>query len=468
MQQNMDVLIIGGGVAGLTAAIGLIDQGFKVTLIEGSDSLGGRAQSMTDRTTGERVDLGPHVMVTQYRNMLKLLENLGTEKQVVWQRRPHLILVDKPEPVVMRLRSLPAPLHFAPSMLNVPQVSWADLFSNRRVLWQLMRLDEEGILELDEINAEQHLREMGVSERALDWFWRSAAMTIMNAPLELCSAGALLRFIRYLGGRNDYQVGFAGEGLGDLFAPEAARRIRASGGQVLLDTSVAALVTEDGRELRARFCIVATPLESLLSLVPDDWPLRYETFANLDRFKPSPYICTYLWFAGKLTKEPFWTKVWSPDNLNYDFYDLSNIKPSLAGKSSVIACNCMYSLKSDLLTDEEIVSRTQAEVAEYLPAAAQMEIQHARVHRVPMGIPVPAPGTEKARPDTTTPIPGLYLAGDWINTGLPSSMESAARSGWMAAEQVLAKIGRPCALAQPLPKLTGLAWALGRKGGKQG
>lgn len=474
MQQDMDVLVIGGGVAGLTASIGLIGQGLKVVLVEQSSDLGGRARSMTDGFTGDRVDIGPHIIVSQYRNMLRLLEILGTSNQVVWQEWPHLILVDRPGPVVMRLRKLPAPLHFAPSLLKVPQVSWADLFSNRRVLWGLMRLDERDILELDEVNAEQHLRQMGVSERAIDWFWRSAAMTIMNAPLELCSAGALLRFVRYLSARNDYQVGFAGQGLGDLFVPEAVRRIKASGGQVLLDTSVAELIAEDGvvtgarlrdgREIRARFCVAALPPEGLLSLLPGDWASRYQSFADLDRFKPSPYICTYLWFARKLTDEPFWAKVWSPDNLNYDFYDLSNIKPSLAGKPSVIACNCMHSVNADALTDEEIIRRTQAEVAEYLPEAARTEIRHARVHRIPMGIPIPAPGTEKARPDTVTPIPGLYLAGDWINTGLPSSMESAARSGWMAAEQVLAAAGRPCTLTQPLPKLTGLAWVVGKKG----
>ena len=80
-----------------------------------------------------------------------------------------------------------------------------------------------------------------------------------------------------------------------------------------------------------------------------------------------------------------------------------------------------------------------------------------------MGITKPTPGTEQIRPDTSTPIGGLYLAGDWINTGLPCSMESAARAGWLAAESVLAAAGQPCTLAQPLPQLTGLSQMLSKR-----
>jgi uncharacterized protein with NAD-binding domain and iron-sulfur cluster len=240
---------------------------------------------------------------------------------------------------------------------------------------------------------------------------------------------------------------------------------------VLMETTVAQLAVEDdaitgvrlgdGTLVRARACIAAVPPQDLLKLLPQPCIDRYEGFANLHKFKPSPYICTYLWFDRKLTEEAFWTKVWAPTNLNYDFYDLSNIKPELAGKPSLIASNCMYSYESAALSDDEIIRRTQAEVAEYLPDAAQAGILHARVHRIPMGITQPAPGTERLRPDTRTPLAGLYLAGDWTNTGLPSSMESACRAGWFAAEEVLAAAGRPCQLAQPLPELTGLARLVG-------
>ena len=366
-----DVVIVGGGLAGLTSAVALTDRGLSVTLVEASNVLGGRAQSLTDDLTGERVDLGPHILLSQYQNMLSLLKLLGTENQVVWQSLPRLILVDPPNTVVMRLWPLPAPLHFAPSFLNVPQVSWWDQLSNRRVMWQIHRLDESDVLRLDAVNAEQHLRSMGVKAQAIDWFWRTAAMTIMNVPLELCSAGALFRFVRYLIGRHDFLIGFSGVGLGDLFVPAAAEYIRAGGGQILMDTYVRQFFVEagrftgvrlgDGTEIRASACIAAVTPKALKDTLPPHWAIQHP-FVKLDHFEPSPYICTYLWFADKLTREPFWTKIWALNNLNYDFYDLSNIRPALAGSPSLIASNCMHSIESSCLSDADIIRKTRAEM----------------------------------------------------------------------------------------------------------
>lgn len=90
---------------------------------------------------------------------------------------------------------------------------------------------------------------------------------------------------------------------------------------------------------------------------------------------------------------------------------------------------------------------TRREIAEYLPEAARGRIRHARVHRIPMAIPCPHPGTERKRLPARTALRGLFLAGDWTRTGFPASMESAVRSGWLAAEAVLADAGRPRRLA---------------------
>src|SRR5690606_22987934 len=107
------------------------------------------------------------------------------------------------------MRRLPAPLHFMPSLLGIPQLSLGDLASNRYLIWKVMRLQERDIELLDATDAESYLRGMGVSAHSIDWFWRSACMTIMNVPLERCSAGAFLRFFRFMIGRNGYQPGFA-------------------------------------------------------------------------------------------------------------------------------------------------------------------------------------------------------------------------------------------------------------------
>lgn len=257
----------------------------------------------------------------------------------------------------------------------------------------------------------------------------------------------------------------------ELFVPQATAAIEAAGGRVLCNTAVAALtssdgaatgvVLADGTRLRARFCVAAVPPHDLARLLPEG-AARYPVFAALGDYEPSPYVSTYLWFARKLGRERFWARVWSPDTLSYDSYDLSNIRFGWAERPSVIASNIIYSHRAAAMTDDEIVAATVRELAEFLPAAARTEVVHARVHRIPLAKPCPLPGIEQKRPDARTPIRRLYLAGDWARTGLPMSMESAVRAGYLAAEQVLADAGRPRRLALAVPPLEGLVGWVGR------
>lgn len=463
---DADVIIIGGGIAGLTCATGLCDQGLKVILLERNSLLGGRARSWIDPATGDAIDLGPHILLSEYANMLQLLERLGSREQITWQPDKFITLVDQPHPTVVRMHRLPPPFHFLPAQLAVPQVSWLDLATNIRVLWQTLRMNEADVLDLDQVNAYDHLRRMGVSPRSIDWFWRTASLAILNVPLEQCSAGALLRFVRFFMGRRHFSVGFSATGLAELFAPQVTRVIAEAGGQLYLNTEVAALKTSgqsvtgvqlsDGRELQARHYVAALSPFELAKLVPPSWTRSLRPFSDLSTFKPCPYISSYLWFDRKLTQEMFWAKVWSPDQLNCDFYDLSNIRRGWHARPSVVACNIIHNAAAEALSDDEIIRRTVKEIAAFAPAAAQARIRHSTVHRISMSIPAPHPGTERLRPAVHTAIKGFWLAGDWLNTGLPCSMESATRSGWQAADRILAAEGRHSQWALPPPTMQGL------------
>jgi uncharacterized protein with NAD-binding domain and iron-sulfur cluster len=210
------------------------------------------------------------------------------------------------------------------------------------------------------------------------------------------------------------------------------------------------------RRLASTACIAALPAEDLRALIPDEWRSR-PPFAGMAAFEPCPYVSVYLWFDRKLTDDQLWTRLYAPPGLTSDFYDLSNIRPALAGKHSLTASNIIYSHRAAGLDDDEIIVVTRQELAEFAPEAAAATILHARMHRVPLSIHCPRPGTETLRPSADTPLPGLWLAGDWTNTALPASMESAVRSGALAAERVLASFGHPDRVALPPPALEGLA-----------
>ena len=464
--STVDVLIVGGGLAGLTAALALREQGLSLLVLERDTMLGGRAASWADPTTGDPVHIGPHILLSEYPNFLALLDLCGTRDQVAWQTGRFIRMVDGQREIDMTMADLPAPLHYAPSLLRDETVGHLDRLSNLPVSLLAARLSEEDVLRLDNVNAAAFLRSMGVTEWFLRRFWQFASMSIMNVPLELCSAGALLRFYRRLIGHRRYDVGFPRCGLGDLFGPPAQAMLEACGHRVELGAHVTGFTGDaqrvtgvelaDGRRIEARVVVAALPPRALRRIARREWMDR-APFRDLVHFQACPYVSTYLWFDRKLTREQFWARSFDPNDLNCDFYDYSNIYPGPADRPSLIASNCIFCERASELSDAEIVAETVRELAEYLPEAASAKLVHSAVHRIPMAIHCPVPGTEQLRPDPKAPIDHLVLAGDWMKTGLPSSMESACASGFRAAELVLQALGAPVpALVHPPKPVEGL------------
>jgi 15-cis-phytoene desaturase len=288
----------------------------------------------------------------------------------------------------------------------------------------------------------------------IDWFWRFAAMAVMNVPLEKCSTAALLRVHAQLIGRRGIHFGFPAAGLSELYVAQSERAIRAAGGEVLRNARAVSISrtvvrVEDGREFAGRFCICAVPPQELGRLLPG--------VADTAAFEPSPYISTYLWLDRRIGDERFWALPWKPERLNYDFYDLSRIRAGWERRPSVIASNLIYSHHAAGMDDAAAAQAALREAAEFAPRAREARIVHSDVHRIPMAIACPKPGSEEKRPRTRTRTAGLMLAGDWTRTRLPSSMESAVRSGRLAAEAVLADLGVVRRLAYAPKPTDGLA-----------
>jgi squalene-associated FAD-dependent desaturase len=455
-----DVVIVGGGLAGLACAVALGDAGLRVTLIERERSLGGRARSWIDAPSGDTIDLGPHVLHSEYRNMLAFLDRLGTRDLVCWQPAKLITLATRPRPAVLRHRRLPPPFSLLPDLVAASGLPLRDLWSNNRATWRAMRFDEADVAELDRVSALDYLRSAGVTERMIEWFWAFAALAVLNVPLERCSAAALLRVHSQLIGHRRLHFGFPAVGLSELFAPQAAQAVRNAGGQIVLGTQVMAIkpnevILHHGVRIGAENVVAALPPQALQELGID-----------APSFEPSPYISCYLWFDRKLTSERFWAQLGGPKRLSTDFHDLCNIRRGWSGRPSLIASNIIYSHRAHALSNAEIIAATKREIAEFIPEATAARVMHAVLNRIPMAIACPLPGSETKRLRAND-IPGLWLAGDWTRTELPSSMESAVRSGWLAAEEVLRAVGRPRQLALPKRPNDGVAGLVQRLSGRR-
>ncbi|MGQ0651209.1 MAG: hydroxysqualene dehydroxylase [Betaproteobacteria bacterium] len=455
---SFDTLVVGGGIAGLACGVALADAGQRVALIERAARLGGRAASWRDAATGDVLDVGPHLLHSEYDNFLKFLDRLGTRGHIIWQPDKLITLATRDWRLALRPYRLPPPFRLLPDLLRAPGLSARDLWSNNRATLRAMRFGEEQVAELDQLDALVFLRHLGVSKAMIDWFWRLASMAVLNVPPERASAAALMRVHSQLIGHRGLHFGFPQAGLAELFAQQAAGAISSRGGTILMNAEAvevhggnahARVRLLDGRRLTASHCVLALPPLDLRALRPELVPAM--------PLEPSPYVSTYLWFDRKLTQERFWALLCAPGRLNTDFYDLSNIRPALAAGPSVIASNTIYSHRASGLADDAIVAATLREIAEFAPQAAQARVRHAVVNRVPMAIMCPLPGFERKRPDARSRVARLLLAGDWLRTGLPSSMESAARSGYLAAEEILREAGRPQRLAVAKRRPAGLA-----------
>ena len=457
------MLVVGAGVAGLTCAVALADRGLRVVVCERAREAGGRARSWTEPVTGDVVDIGPHVLHSEYRNFFALMERVGTRELVTWQPGKLITLGVQP-PLEIRHRRLPTTLSLLPDFMRMPGLGAHDFASNTRATWRALRFHEDEVDALDRITALDFLRQHGTSEALIDRFWRFACLVIPNAPLEKCSAATLLRVHSQLMGYKGLHFGFPAVGLGDLFVPGALQALAQKGGEVRFDCGVAAVEANgagfavrlgSGASLRTRHVVVAVPPAEVASLLPH---------LGIPPMEPTPYISTYLWLDRKVTTERFWSLLWSPTRLHYDFYDLSNIRPAWQGRPAVIAANIIDSHRAHALKDMEIVEAAMRELAEFAPESRAAKLVHASVHRIPMAVVCPTPGMERMRPPTRTRIARLHLAGDWTRTCEPQSMDGAAKSGFSAAEAVLEDLGRPERLSVPPAPRAGLERLVRRPG----
>ena len=471
------VVVIGGGLAGLSCAVALADQGLQVTVLEAAPGLGGRASSWAHAGSGDVVDIGPHIFHSEYHNMLAFLERLGTSRLITWQPGKVLTIASQPQAVPLKHAPLPQPLSLMPSILKAPDLHLEDYLSMAGVAMRGMKFGEEQVEELDKISALDFLRRHNVSEEMIDWWWRFAAMVVTCVPLERCSAASMLRIHAQLSGYKDLHFGFGAVGLGELYTDQATRIIEDAGGRVLTNTKVRAILSdrradgvllEDGTRLFAGTVVSAVPPQQLHDMLAPGLAAQ-APFDVFDSFEPSPYISCYLWFDRELHTERFFAHLWSPRRLNYDFYDLCQIRHGWQGRPTVIASNIIYSHRAQGMTDEEIVRETVGEIARFAPLAAQAKVVHADIHRIPMAIPCPVPGFERKRPPARSPVPGLLLAGDWTRTHMPCTMEGAVKSGFTAAEEVLADRGQDAQLAIPSRTYDGIAGMVRRaEAGKHG
>ena len=437
-------MVIGGGLAGLASACALLDLGYRVTLVEKRPFLGGRAFSFRDPETGQEVDNGQHVFLGCCSAYIGFLERLGVLDRTARQDRLRVPVLhpDGRVGVIGAWPWLPAPLHLLPSFLAYPHLGWRDKLRVMAAFLHIWRTDRTAAHErLEGQTFLQWLEARGQSSRSVDRLWDLFVLPALNdASSAVSAASAFMVFQEgLLGGRHNADIGYSRVGLTALISDAAHAFIQSRGGAVLLDRSVLSLDVQEGSTVAVRLsgdqvleadCFVsALAWDGLNRLLPAPWA-EEPTLAAAASMEASPIVGIHVWYDRHVMDEEFVAVVDSP--LQWVF-NKSRIQ-GVDGPGQYVCVSLSGAWDYAPMSKEELRRLFTAELARVFPRAKTARIERFIVVKQLAATFRPTPGADGLRPTTATPIPNLFLAGDWVQTGWPSTMESAVRSGVQAAQ----------------------------------
>jgi len=446
MRDTPSVIIVGGGLAGLAAACELVDSGLRVTLIEKRPFLGGRVYSYVDKRTGREVDNGQHVFLKCCSAYIRFLKKLGVYHKTYLQRRMHVPVLDKLSGRSdLASSSLPAPFHLLPSFLRFRPLSLSEKIRAIYALLRIRSLDRSRHSELDSLTFHDWLRRNGQSEQAIRNFWNLIIQPTLNDDASRASADLAMMVFQegFLKTSDGANLGYGKVGLSSLMADAANGYIRAAGGEILLSRGVASLLLddghisgvalEDGGHLTADYVVSALPPAELTSVLPPR--LRNDPFfAPAAHIKTSPIVNLHLWFERPVTNMNFAAFLNSPLQWVFNKSKLWGLNEK-GNQYLDISLSAAHDFVN--MPGQELIHNLSRELKAFFSSARTTTIANSLVVKQRDATFAPLPGIARLRLPQRTPLPNLFLAGDWTSTGWPATMESAVRSGFLAAQEII-------------------------------
>ena len=433
------MVVVGSGLAGLTAALDLTEAGVPTTLVERRPFAGGKTFSFDDG--GVELDNGQHVYLRCCTAYLDLIARLGLNGYVRTQPRLRVPVID---PATARTSSiaagpLPAPLHLSASILRYAHLSLGEKLQLGRAVIPMLRMGAAGRRRLDGESFGAWLRARGQSQRAIERFWDLIVLPTCNDVSDNVSARqAIMVFqVGLLWERRAADIGFATVGLSRI-AEAALAKFREAGGRALLGRAVRELECTgelatgvrfaDGETIQADAVVLALPPNQARPLLPEAWR-SHPALASLETFSYAPIVNVHLQLDRPVMTDWF-CAVLDP-NVQYVF-NRSRIT-EVAGEGQWLTCSLSGAFPQSTLPQADIAANAIEGLRRAFPKARDAAVMRWRVVKEQEATFRPQPGTNSRRLGATTPYANLLLAGAWTDTEWPATMESAVRSGHRAA-----------------------------------
>jgi squalene-associated FAD-dependent desaturase len=441
-----DVIVIGGGFAGLSAAVRACGRGARVLVLEARSRLGGRATAFPDRETGEIVDNGQHVLAGCYRETFSFLQQIGALGGLRFQRQLSVPMIDRAgRRSRLACPSLPAPFHLIAGVLEWDALSWSDRAAVLRMREPLKVARRQLQGETDRIAAspgetvESWLLRNGQTPRLCEMLWHPLAIATLNQSPSIAAAPTFVRVLAemFSPDATDSTIVVPDIPLDQLYAEPARSYLEARGSAVHPGSAATIVIANDqvreviagNQRWQAERVISAVPWFALPSLFQGEPGALSATLQSARQTASCPIITVNLWFDRAIVGERF---IGLPGRQFQWVFETASAEQG-AHRLSLVASGAVALVEH---TNRDLVDVAADELFEAVPAARRVQCLRTAVVREPRATFSLAPG-QPSRPGVVTPIDGLFLAGDWIDTGLPGTIESAVTSGHRAADAAL-------------------------------
>ena len=441
------VVVLGGGLAGLSAARRLLERGFRVQLVEKRPFLGGRAYSFRDGPSESEVDNGQHVFLGCCAYYIDFLRATAAFDKAYLQKRLKVEVVRDGRRGVLGSARYLGPLHLLPSFVSYPHLGLKDKLL---ALYGFLRVNltdrSKSSSSLDEESFHHWLKRHHQTDRAVDNLWNLFILPSLNDDVRDVSANMALMVFQesLLKGPRDAAIGYSRVGLTSLNGDPAGRFIEERGGEMKLGKTVRALRTDgdrvcgaelsDGSVVEGDAYVSSLPSDVLLQLLPHE-VAEDPFFARASGLGWSPIVGIHLWYDRPVMDQDFVPFLNSPVQFVFN----KSLIQGRKGQGQYVCISLSGAWQYIKRPKEELLELFVDEMANLFPRAREAEVQRSLVVKEPQATFRSAPGAAVHRLPQVTPMSNLFLAGEWTETGWPSTMEGAVRSGVYAADALAAR-----------------------------
>jgi len=421
------VIVIGGGFAGLTAAAYLAKNKFKVTLLEASPKLGGRAYSFHYKETNTIIDNGQHILMGCYYDTIKFLSLIGASDNFIFQNKLEVNFL-KEGFQILPLKSFPVfyPLNLILGLMNFGAINFGD---RAKLLKVFMKLPFYSAVNYSNLRIEEWLQKENQSQAVQEAFWKILAVGALNTSIKKASANIFIDILKqiFLRGNKASTIILPKYGLSESYVKNVQQFIMQLGGEIFLSESIDKVVIEDSslvelhspKKVYSEFDYVVSAVPSFAFAKLFDETHKF----NIPDFEYSSILNIHIWLKKNVLPDGFFGLINSP--LHWVFNKGTHL-------------NIVISDANELVnnSDEELIEIVKVEMHKFFLSEREL-ISNYKIIKEKRATFIPSNSIIDKRPAQKTKIKNLILSGDWVDTGLPSTIESAVKSGRVAAEIVI-------------------------------